>query len=46
MKLTVANIDFSYNSRPVLSDVNFSLDRGQVMCVLGVNGAGKPGRRR
>jgi len=41
MKLTVANIDFSYNSHPVLSDVNFSLDRGQVMCVLGVNGAGK-----
>lgn len=41
MKLTVANIDFSYNSHPVLSDVSFSLDRGQVMCVLGVNGAGK-----
>lgn len=41
MKLTVANINFSYNSHPVLSDVNFSLDRGQVMCVLGVNGAGK-----
>ncbi|MGD9367139.1 MAG: ABC transporter ATP-binding protein, partial [Desulfobacteraceae bacterium] len=41
MKLTVADIDFSYNSLPVLSDVNFSLDRGQMMCVLGVNGAGK-----
>jgi iron complex transport system ATP-binding protein len=41
MKLTVANIDFSYNSHPVLSDVNFSLEQGQVMCVLGVNGAGK-----
>ncbi|ABA90292.1 metal ABC transporter, ATP-binding protein [Syntrophotalea carbinolica DSM 2380] len=41
MKLTVANVDFSYNSHPVLSDVSFSLDRGQVMCVLGVNGAGK-----
>ncbi|MFH1981203.1 MAG: ABC transporter ATP-binding protein [Pseudomonadota bacterium] len=41
MRLTVANIEFSYNSHPVLSDVNFSLDRGQVMCVLGVNGAGK-----
>jgi iron complex transport system ATP-binding protein len=41
MKLTVANIDFSYNSHPVLLDVNFSLDRGQVMCVLGINGAGK-----
>jgi iron complex transport system ATP-binding protein len=41
MKLTVADIGFSYNSHPVLSDVSFSLDRGQVMCVLGVNGAGK-----
>lgn len=41
MRLTVANIEFSYNSHPVLSDVNFSLDRGQIMCVLGVNGAGK-----
>lgn len=41
MKLTVANIHFSYNSHPVLSDVNFSLSQGEVMCVLGVNGAGK-----
>ncbi len=41
MKLTVANIDFSYNSHPVLSDVTFSLDRGEVLCILGVNGAGK-----
>jgi iron complex transport system ATP-binding protein len=41
MKLTVDNISFSYNSHSVLSDVRFSLDRGQVLCVLGVNGAGK-----
>jgi iron complex transport system ATP-binding protein len=41
MKLTVANIHFSYNSHSVLKDVNFSLDQGQMMCVLGVNGAGK-----
>lgn len=41
MKLQVADICFSYNSHPVLLDVSFSLDRGQVMCVLGVNGAGK-----
>lgn len=41
MKLSVADIEFSYHSHPVLADVSFSLDRGQVMCVLGVNGAGK-----
>jgi iron complex transport system ATP-binding protein len=41
MKLKVANLQFSYNSHPVLADVTFSLDRGQIMCVLGVNGVGK-----
>ena len=41
MKLQVADIYFSYNSHPVLQDVSFSLDRGKIMCVLGVNGAGK-----
>lgn len=41
MKLTVAHIQFSYNSHLVLSDINFALDRGEIMCVLGVNGAGK-----
>lgn len=41
MKLTVAHIQFSYNSHPVLSDINFALDRGELMCVMGVNGAGK-----
>ncbi|MBW1939756.1 MAG: ATP-binding cassette domain-containing protein, partial [Deltaproteobacteria bacterium] len=41
MKLAVDDINFSYNSHPVLSGVNFSLERGQVMCLLGVNGAGK-----
>jgi iron complex transport system ATP-binding protein len=41
MKLTVANVGFSYNSHPVLSDINFTLEQGQIMCVLGINGAGK-----
>lgn len=41
MKLCVADIRFSYNSHPVLSDISFSLDRGQILCILGVNGAGK-----
>lgn len=41
MKFKAADICFSYNSHPILSDVSFSLNRGQIMCVLGVNGAGK-----
>ena len=41
MKLAVSDIEFSYNGRPVLSGVSFSLDRGRILCILGVNGAGK-----
>lgn len=41
MRLSVADVEFSYNSHPVLSDVSFSLARGELLCVLGVNGAGK-----
>ena len=41
MNLVVEGIHFTYNSHAVLSDVSFSLDRGSVMCILGVNGAGK-----
>ena len=41
MNLEVTNIRFSYNGHPVLSDVTFSIDPGQIVCVLGVNGAGK-----
>lgn len=41
MNLKVAGIEFAYNSYPVLSDINFTLHKGQILCVLGVNGAGK-----
>ncbi len=41
MILSVAEIQFSYPSRPVLRDVSFQLQRGQILGVLGVNGAGK-----
>ena len=39
--LAAEDIRFSYNGQPVLDKVNFTLDRGRFMCVLGVNGAGK-----
>ncbi len=41
MIFRVADICFSYNSHPVLTNVTFSLDKGQILCVLGMNGAGK-----
>ena len=41
MRLVVDGIHFTYNSHPVLAGVDFTLARGEVMCILGVNGAGK-----
>ncbi len=41
MILSVNEISFRYNSRPVLQDVTFELPSGQIIGVLGVNGAGK-----
>jgi len=41
MILSVSNIRFQYNSRPVLKDVSLHVDRGEILAVLGVNGAGK-----
>ena len=41
MILSVANIRFQYNSRPVLKDVSLELEKGRILVVLGVNGAGK-----
>jgi len=41
MMLTIAGIEFSYNHHPILSDIRLELDRGQILAVLGVNGAGK-----
>lgn len=40
--LSVQNGSFSYDKKtPVLSDVNFTLERGELMAILGPNGAGK-----
>ena len=41
MILSVAGVEFRYNSHPVLRDVGFELERGRILAVLGVNGAGK-----
>ena len=41
MLLEVNGIEFAYNSAPTLEDVSFSVERGQVMTLLGPNGVGK-----
>lgn len=41
MLMKVNGIEFAYNSAPTLEDVSFSVERGQVMTLLGPNGVGK-----
>lgn len=41
MMLSIADVCFSYNGTPVLKDMHLKLDRGRILAVLGVNGAGK-----
>ncbi|WP_195267420.1 ABC transporter ATP-binding protein [Eubacterium sp. 1001713B170207_170306_E7] len=42
MKLEVNNLSFKYlNSRVIFEQVNFELEKGQILSILGPNGAGK-----
>jgi iron complex transport system ATP-binding protein len=41
MMLSIAGVRFNYESHAVLRDIHLELDRGQILAVLGVNGAGK-----
>ena len=41
MILSVSNVSFRYNSRPVLDDVVFKLGRNELLAILGPNGVGK-----
>ncbi|MBC7347197.1 MAG: ABC transporter ATP-binding protein [Clostridia bacterium] len=41
MILAVDGVEFSYNSRPVLKNVEFEVNRGELFSILGNNGAGK-----
>ena len=41
MILTVRGIRFHYPGRPVLDEVSFAVEKGQVLAILGPNGTGK-----
>ncbi|RDU23786.1 metal ABC transporter ATP-binding protein [Anaerosacchariphilus polymeriproducens] len=35
------NVSFSYEGRTVISNLNFEVEKGQFVCIIGENGAGK-----
>ena len=40
-KLEVKNISKSFDGKPVLQDISIELNRGELVCLLGVSGGGK-----
>lgn len=41
MSLEARNISFSYGEKKILSDISFSVEQGEILCLLGPNGTGK-----
>jgi zinc transport system ATP-binding protein len=41
MRVTVTNLTFGYDYRTVLKDINFSLQSGDFLAIIGNNGSGK-----
>ena len=41
MSIEVKNLSFSYNDRPVLHDISFTVEKGEFLSILGPNGVGK-----
>lgn len=41
MKISVRNIEFSYNGSPVLKDIRCNIEKGDFIAVVGPNGSGK-----
>ncbi|NPA63290.1 MAG: ABC transporter ATP-binding protein [Methanococci archaeon] len=41
MILSVDGVEFHYKSRKILNGIKFSVNRGEIVSILGINGAGK-----
>ncbi|RLW70787.1 MAG: hypothetical protein B6D68_00425, partial [spirochete symbiont of Stewartia floridana] len=41
MNIRVRNLSFAYGNSPVLNDLNFDCESGQIVAILGENGSGK-----
>jgi ABC-type bacteriocin/lantibiotic exporter with double-glycine peptidase domain len=43
LSLKVANLSYSFNDEknPILNDINFSIESGELFCICGKNGSGK-----
>ena len=41
MSIEVKNLRFCYGARPVIGDVSFTAEKGELLAVLGPNGVGK-----
>ena len=41
MTFTIENVNHSYRDKKVLSNVSFSLEKGNLMTIIGPNGVGK-----
>ncbi|MBP8718979.1 MAG: ABC transporter ATP-binding protein, partial [Candidatus Atribacteria bacterium] len=39
--ISLENVTFSYNQKPVLQEINWSVEPGQFMGIIGPNGSGK-----
>ena len=41
MLLSVNNMEFSYKDRKILNGINFTVEKGDFISILGINGSGK-----
>ena len=41
MLLSVENLSVSYGNIKALHGINFEVDEGEIVCIIGANGAGK-----